>query len=140
MHNKEKGDDSVESCSDPLLGGLVGCCYDVMLGDCKTCYRDGDCTKAPLYCAQKYLDECGTNASNKSVASESFQARAGSCAVSPKDHAAAYWNHPGYVLSGRYKTTTARSGIQSEYGCAEICGDLNACGDLDDCIPCHPFI
>ena len=140
MHNKEKGDDSVESCSDPLLGGLVGCCYDVMLGDCKTCYRDGDCTKAPLYCAQKYLDECGTNASNKSVASESFQARAGSCAVSPKDHTAAYWNHPGYVLSGRYKTTTARSGIQSEYGCAEICGDLNACGDLDDCIPCNSFI
>jgi hypothetical protein len=140
MHNKEKGDDSVESCSDPLLGGLLGCCYDVMLGDCKTCYSDGDCTKAPFYCAQKYLDECGANASNKSVASESFQARAGSCAVSPKDHTAAYWNHPGYVLSGRYKTTTARSGIQNEHGCAEICGDLNACGDLDECIPCNSFI
>jgi hypothetical protein len=141
MHKKEKGDDSVESCPDPLLGGLLGyCCYDVMLGDCKTCYSDGDCTKAPFYCAQKYLDECGANASNKSVASESSQARAGSGAVSPKDHTAAYLNHPGYVLSGRYKFTTHRSGIQSEHGCAEICGNLKACGDLDECIPCNSSI
>jgi cysteine-rich repeat protein len=140
MHKKEKGDDSVESCSDPLLGGLLRCCYDVMLGDCKTCYSDGDCTKAPFYCAQKYLDACGAFASNKSVASESSHAHAGSCAVSPKDHTAAYLNHPGYVLSGRYKFTTHRSGIQSEHGCAEICGDLKACGDLDECIPCNSFI
>ena len=125
--NFVQGDQSPESCSDPFLGGIVGCCYDVMLGNCSTCYSDGDCTKAPFYCAQKYLDECGADASNTSVASESFLARAGSCAVSPTDPTAAYWNHPGYVLRGYYKTTTARSGIQSEDACAEVCGDLDEC-------------
>jgi len=76
---------------------------------------------------QKILDECGSDADNSSVTTESFIARTGSCSVSPTDRTAAYWNHPGYVLRGSFRTTTARSGIRVPSGCAEICGALDEC-------------
>jgi len=124
------GDSSPESCSDPFLGGVVGCCYDVMLGNCSTCYTDGDCAQAPFECAKKFLDECGLEAGNSSVASESFISRATSCSVSPTDPTAAYWNHPGYVLRGNFNTTagqSARNGISSPSGCAQVCGTMDDC-------------
>jgi hypothetical protein len=98
-----------------------------MLGNCSACLKDDDCSNAPFFCAQKFLNECGANAHNTSVSSESFIARASSCAVSPSDTKAAFWNHPGYVLRGSYRTTTARSGIRYPAGCAEICGGLDEC-------------
>ena len=105
----------------------MGCFYDVMMGNCSTCFNDGDCTQAPFYCAKKILDECGSDADNSSVTTESFISRTGFCSVSPTDRTAAYWNHPGYVLRGSFRTTTARSGIRVPSGCAEICGTLDEC-------------
>jgi hypothetical protein len=115
----------VESCSDPFLGGMVGCSYDTMYANCTTCHPE-DCSKAPFMCAQKYLDTCGPNASNTSVISESFRARVDSCVVSPTDRTAAFWNHPGYVMSGSFRTLTT-SNERSIESCAQICGRTDSC-------------